>query len=234
MDVVRVLPELVQFRFAVGNAYLWRDPHGLTLIDSGLPGSAPHLARALRDLGHDPADVRRLFLTHFHEDHVGGAAGAASWGDVTVYAHRADAPFITGAAEGPVADDLEDWERELLAEVRAGMADAKPDPVRVDVELTGGEVLGDGARVIAVPGHTPGSAALYLPGPGVLFTGDTIARAPGDGRVILGVFNVDRELARESFARQAALDVRMACFGHGDPLTEDAAATLRRAAAARP
>ena len=231
MDVVHVLPGLVQFRFAVGNAYLWRDPHGLTLIDSGLPGSAPQLAQALRDLGHDPGEVRRLFLTHFHEDHIGGAAEVASWGDVTVYAHHADAPFIRGAAAGPDAGDLEDWERELLASVRAGMPDVKPDPVRVDVELSGGEVLDDGALVIAVPGHTPGSAALFLPGPGVLFTGDTIARAPDDGRVILGVFNVDRGLARESFARQAALDVRVACFGHGDPLAGDAAATLRRAAA---
>jgi len=79
-----------------------------------------------------------------------------------------------------------------------------------------------------LPGHTPGSAALYLPGPRILFAGDTIARTP-TGEVILGVFNVDRVQAIESFRRQARLDVAIACFGHGDPLTENATAKLREA-----
>jgi glyoxylase-like metal-dependent hydrolase (beta-lactamase superfamily II) len=45
-------------------------------------------------------------LTHAHQDHVGAAAEVAAWGDVTVLAHRADAPVIRGefarlAALGP-------------------------------------------------------------------------------------------------------------------------------------
>ncbi|MET0493536.1 MAG: MBL fold metallo-hydrolase [Actinoplanes sp.] len=228
MDVVELLPGLHHLRFAVGHAYVWRSDDGLTLVDAGVPGSGPEIAAALRGLGHDTADVRRLFLTHFHEDHVGGAAEVAGWGEVTVYAHRADAPFIRGETPGP-DPVLLDWERDLLAQVRSGMAKTDPDPVRVDRELTGGETLIDGAQVLAVPGHTPGSAALYLPGPGVLFTGDTIARSP-DGEVILGVFNVDRAAAIESFRLQAVLDVRVACFGHGEPLTTEATARLRGAA----
>jgi glyoxylase-like metal-dependent hydrolase (beta-lactamase superfamily II) len=52
----------------------------------------------------------------------------------------------------------------------------------------------------------------------VLFTGDTAARTP-DGALILGVFNVDRAQAINSFRLQAALDVDIACFGHGDRLS---------------
>src|SRR3954447_2583388 len=96
MDIVELSPRLHFLRFPVGHAYLWRDDDGLTLIDSGLPGSAQAIEEAVRTLGHHPADVRRLVLTHFHEDHVGGAAEVASWGDVTVHAHRAEAPFIRG------------------------------------------------------------------------------------------------------------------------------------------
>jgi glyoxylase-like metal-dependent hydrolase (beta-lactamase superfamily II) len=228
MDVVELLPRLHHLRFPVGNAYLWRGDDGLTLIDAGVPGSATEIAAAIRGLGHRTADVRRLFLTHFHEDHIGGAAEVAGWGDVTVYAHRADASFIRGEAPGPPAVLL-GWERELFEQVHAGMSPRQPDPVRVDKELAGGEVLAGDAHVVAVPGHTPGSAALFLPGPGVLFTGDTIAREPG-GEVILGVFNVDRARAIESFRTQAAFDVRIACFGHGEPLVEHAAETLRAAA----
>ncbi len=227
MDVVELTPHLHWFRFPVGHAYLWRDDDGLTLIDSGVPGSAAELAAGIERIGHRPGDVRRLFLTHFHEDHVGGAAEVTGWGPVEVYAHRADAPFIRGEAEGP-PPVLLDWERELLAQVRAGMAPQQPDPVKVDHELTGGESLA-GGRVIAVPGHTPGSVALYLPEPRVLFTGDTVARGP-DGDVMLGVFNVDRERALRSMREQAALDVDIACFGHGDPLVGGAAARLREAA----
>ena len=227
MDVIEVAPRLHWFKFAVGHAYLWQDADGLMLIDSGQPGSAAPIAEAIRDLGFQTADVRRLFLTHFHSDHIGGAAEMATWGDVTVYAHQADAPFIRGEADGP-PPVLADWERELLDQIRAGMSPQPPAPVRIDHTLHSDEVLENGARAMSVPGHTPGSAALYLPGPRILFTGDTIARTPA-GDVILGVFNVDRAQAVESFRRQSRLDVAIACFGHGDPLTEEATATLRAA-----
>ncbi|MEV4295291.1 MBL fold metallo-hydrolase [Microbispora rosea] len=231
MDVVELLPSLYFLRFPVGHVYLWRDPDGLTLIDSGLPGSAPLIADAVRSLGHAPSDVRRLVLTHFHEDHTGSAADIVAWGDVTVYAHRDDAPFVRGEAAGP-PPILSGWERELWDHVHAGMPHVPAPPVRVDRELVDGDTLdfGGGARVLAVPGHTPGSLAVHLPGPGVLFTGDTVARAP-DGQVILGVFNADPPAAVASLARQAALDVEIACFGHGEPVTEGASRLIGDTAA---
>jgi glyoxylase-like metal-dependent hydrolase (beta-lactamase superfamily II) len=96
MDVIELTPRLHFLRFPVGNAYLWRDPEGLTLIDSGPPGSASRIAEAIRGLGHDTAEVRRLVLTHFHEDHVGSAADIVTWGEVRVYAHRAAAARLPG------------------------------------------------------------------------------------------------------------------------------------------
>ena len=53
----------------------------------------------------------------------------------------------------------------------------------------------------------------------------------GDGAVAIavmcGVFNVDRAQAAASLRRIATLDVTVACFGHGEPLTHDATAELR-------
>jgi len=83
--------------------------------------------------------------------------------------------------------------------------------------------------VVAAPGHTPGSIALHLPAARVLLAGDAAARGQ-DGSVILGVFNVDRAAAIASFRRLAALDVEVACFGHGEPAVKDAAAELRAVA----
>jgi len=227
MDVVELAPDLHWFRFPVGHAYLWRGDDGLTLVDSGGPGSGAAIAAAIENLGHQTSDVRRLFLTHFHDDHVGGAAEVIGWGAVTVYAGSADAPFIRGESAGP-PPVLLDWERELLEQIRSSMSTVPAAPVRVDHELAGGETLA-GGRVLAVPGHTPGSVALYLPERRILFAGDTIARGP-DGSVMLGVFNADRERAIESFRRQAELDVDIACFGHGDPLVGNATALFKAVA----
>jgi glyoxylase-like metal-dependent hydrolase (beta-lactamase superfamily II) len=73
------------------------------------------------------------------------------------------------------------------------------------------------------------SVALHLPRHQVLFTGDAVARRQ-DGTVMCGVFNVDRAQAAASLRRIATLDVTVACFGHGEPLTHDATAELRAAA----
>ena len=79
------------------------------------------------------------------------------------------------------------------------------------------------------PFLAPGSVALYLPVHQVLFTGDAVARRP-DSKVICGVFNADRAQSAASLRRLASLDATVACFGHGEPLTHDAAAELRAAA----
>jgi glyoxylase-like metal-dependent hydrolase (beta-lactamase superfamily II) len=239
MDVIQLLPRLSFIRFPVGHAYLWSDPDGLTLIDTGLPGAGPLLRDAIRQTGHEPADLRRVVLTHFHPDHIGAAADIAgqaqvvNQGRVAVLAHQADAPFIRAAGTGP-APDLADWERPIYERVMSQLA-AQPlsalTSPRIDRELTDGDELGfgDGAVAVAVPGHTPGSVALYLPRHRVLFAGDAVARGE-DGRVICGVFNVDRAQAAQSLRRLADLDVEVACFGHGEPLTSDATAELRAAA----
>ena len=234
MELIQLTPQLHFIQFPVGHAYLWHDPDGLTLIDTGLPGSAPHISAAIHQVGHQNADVRRLVLTHFHPDHIGAAADIAGRGDVEVIAHHADAPFIRAQAAGP-PPDLADWERPLYDQVTgqatSEVAQQPPAPPRIDRELGDGDELGfgDGAVAVAVPGHTPGSVAIYLPRHQVLFTGDAAARTP-DGTVMGGVFNVNRAQAAASFRRLAGLDVAVACFGHGDPLTDDATAALRSAA----
>jgi glyoxylase-like metal-dependent hydrolase (beta-lactamase superfamily II) len=235
MDVVELIPELFFLRMPVGHVYLWRDPDGLTLIDAGAPGCAAMIGEAIRELGHHPSDVRRLVITHAHVDHVGGAAEIASWGAVSVLAHRAEAPVIRGQVQAP-PPNLADWERPLLAHASAQLSASTAAPVRVDRELDDDEPVdfGGGAVTVGVPGHTAGSIALYLPGPRVLFTGDVMARDPrsrdAQAPVIPGLFNVDAAEAAVSFKRLAALDAEIACFGHGEPITRGAAARMQAAA----
>ena len=54
MELIQLTPQLHQIRLPVGHAYLWHDPDGLTLVDTGLPGSATLIAAAIRQAGYQP------------------------------------------------------------------------------------------------------------------------------------------------------------------------------------
>jgi glyoxylase-like metal-dependent hydrolase (beta-lactamase superfamily II) len=225
MDFIEVTPRLHMLRHQVGSVYVWADGDELTLVDTGTAGGADEIAAALRTLGRELADVRRVVLTHFHEDHAGNAAEIRARSGAEVLAHRLEAPVVRGEAEGepPV---LRDWERPVLA----GLPRLPPAaPAVVDRELEDGDRLefGGGAEVVWAPGHTAGSIAVHLPEHGVLFTGDTAANVR---RVMPGAFHADPGRAAASFLRLAALDAEVVCFGHGDPLASGGAAAMRAAA----
>jgi glyoxylase-like metal-dependent hydrolase (beta-lactamase superfamily II) len=55
-------------------------PHadGIVLVDTGLPGSAADIGKALGRMGATWADVSDILLSHDHPDHVGGLAEVAA------------------------------------------------------------------------------------------------------------------------------------------------------------
>lgn len=227
MELTRVRPELYMITLDFGTAYLWRDGDGtLTLVDTGIAGSADAVEAAVRAAGADPAALRTAVLTHHHQDHAGSAAELARRWGTEVVAHRLDAPVIRGerAAAPPV---LSPFEQELWD----GLPPLPPaPPCEVHREVEDGDRLdfGGGAVVVHVPGHTDGSIAIHLPAPGVLFTGDAVANV--GGRTMLGVFNTDPARAADALRRLAELPVETAVFGHGDPIATGASAALRAAA----
>lgn len=225
MEVVELLPRLHLIKPVFGQVYVWQDGSQLTMVDTGVPGSQADLAAAFAELGYRRTDLRRVVVTHGHEDHAGSVAAVREWGNVEVLAHRADSPIVRGERARP-RPDLTAAEQPLYDQVTANMPDIPPGPV--DTELDDGDVIdfGDGANVIATPGHTDGSIAIWLLGPRVLFTGDVVAN--GSAGLMLGPFNTDRPRARESVARLAGTPAEVVCFGHGGPLVDEAGAAAWR------
>lgn len=229
-DLQPLAPTVFRLRIDGGpahllNSYLVLDDDGVTLVDTGWSDSAPVVESALHALGRRRDDVRRVVLTHFHEDHAGAAAEIAGWGDVQVIAGVPEADVVRGAVTGPLPR-LTAAERAIHPE--SSEPPAAP-PCRVDLEVSDGDVLpvGGEARVLLLPGHTPGSLALHLPRLDTVLTGDTVAEL--DGEVVLGVFDVDRDETRRSALRIAATGAGTAGFGHGEAVLHDAARLVREA-----
>jgi len=230
MGVEQLTGSLYRLLLGPFQAYLWRDADGVTLVDTGAADAGAEIALALDELGLAPTDITRVVLTHFHDDHAGGAREIREWAGAEVIAHTADVPYLTGKVLGP-EPNIPDDQRDLMERLARRVPPAPP--VTIDRTVTEGDVLpfGDGAHVIATPGHTAGSIALYLPEHRLLFTGDTVAEHLG--RVILGPFNVDNAQAVQSMRRLTELDVEVALFGHGEPALHGARTLLRQAAAAQ-
>jgi len=144
------------------------DDGSVTLVDCGLRRAPARIVAGLRAVGRHPGDVRRIVLTHAHTDHAGGAAEMAARTGAVVAVHEADAAAVE-AGRHPRYD----------ASLRAGrllqrLPGGAFPPVAVDERLTGDEVLDGGLRVVATPGHTPGSICLLHELTATLIVGDTL------------------------------------------------------------
>lgn len=229
-DLLELTPRLFRLRVPGGaahllNAYLWLQNGDVTLIDTGWKDSAQLISRSLEALGVRRSALRRIVLTHFHEDNAGAASALTTWSDVEVVAGAPDAPYLRGAQLGPLP--------KLTAKEAAihppGDTPPQGPPCRVDRTVASdGWLDGTGsARVLMLPGHTPGSIGLHLPAEDAVITGD--AAAEFHGQVILGVFNVDREAAAQALGTIGATEANIACFGHGEAIRSHGAALVAAA-----
>lgn len=72
-----------------------------TLVDTGdaYPSTEEELREGLAGLGIGFADVERILLTHWHEDHTGLAGAIQTESGATVRVHEGDAPLVAGDSE---------------------------------------------------------------------------------------------------------------------------------------
>jgi glyoxylase-like metal-dependent hydrolase (beta-lactamase superfamily II) len=83
-----------------------------------------------------------------------------------------------------------------------------------------------GLRTIHIPGHCAGQIALLWPQHGgVLFAADACSNMMGLGWS-LGYEDFKR--GKRSLSKLADLDFRIACFGHGKPIMNDASLKFRQ------
>ena len=82
---------VIELKYSGTNTYLVRGTDGSILFDTGWAGSFPQFCRTLGEAGATVQEIRYLFISHFHPDHMGIAQEIADCGVkiVTVDVQRA-------------------------------------------------------------------------------------------------------------------------------------------------
>jgi glyoxylase-like metal-dependent hydrolase (beta-lactamase superfamily II) len=201
------------------NAWHLRGRDSDLLIDCGLGITA--LTPMLRErFDREPV----LVLTHAHLDHMGSAHEFAE-----VWAHpleQAGDP-APGSLHGPVLAAELDLNGPLppllltaLPHTGYQPAAYRVQPTTVTRALTDGDIVDLGDRTLTVlhlPGHSPGSIALFDPADGTLFSGDVIY----DGGLLDSLPGSDPKAYARSLRRLCDLPVHVTHAGHGPSFDRD-------------
>lgn len=171
------------------------ESEGCYLIDSGVAGSEEIISEYMKHIGRELSEIKGIFLTHAHPDHIGGAAKLKALTGCRIYA---------SAGERRWMEDLDLQYRER--------------PIPNFYELTGTEsilvdmVAADGdiicleehlqMEVISTSGHSMDALSFLLQEKGVVFTGDAI---PVEGDIPI---YIDDKKSIESLERLGRLSDR--------------------------
>ena len=198
------------------NMWLVRGRERDLLVDCGL-GVAPlrtALNPALSVSDRDPV----LVLTHAHLDHMGSAH---EFDDCWAHPAEPVGNPPPGSLFGPALGAELGLDEALPPLLISALPDPAYDPAGYRLQpaavtrtLLDGDVVDPGGRpltVLHLPGHTPGSIALFDPVDGSLFSGDVIY----DGELLDSIVGADVAQYRSSLLRLKSLPIRVVRPGHG-------------------
>jgi glyoxylase-like metal-dependent hydrolase (beta-lactamase superfamily II) len=200
---------------------LLENEDGWTLVDTGVESSPDRIREALSALGSGPEDLKRIFLSHHHDDHIGGLKGIREWApDAEVGATEYEALVVSGKL--PPAPPS----NPVLRRMVQGMS-VPTSPV--EKILREGD-LASGFRIVSTPGHTLGHASLLRDSDGLLFTADAFGCLPRKVRVgLVKALCTDPPMARRSARKLLGERFATVVMGHGPVLRSDARTRLERA-----
>jgi glyoxylase-like metal-dependent hydrolase (beta-lactamase superfamily II) len=216
----QVVPSVYAIQLGVVNAFLI-EGHDLTLVDTGSPGSAPQIVKAVESLGRSPRDIRHILVTHSHPDHAGGLAELKRITGAAAYMHPLAAEVVRGEEPSRCVQSAPGAVNRILHRIFIPKPPWRIPPALVEHEVYDGDVLDCTGHIeaIHIPGHCAGQLAFvyhYRPNNGaLLFVADAASNMRGLG---LSLVYEDIQCGLRSLAKLAGMRFEVACFGHGDSI----------------
>jgi glyoxylase-like metal-dependent hydrolase (beta-lactamase superfamily II) len=149
---------IVRIKGSISNCYLLLAEKPV-LIDTGAPGDLKRILAGLKAHKVDIKDLALILLTHGHSDHAGCAAELKRRSGAQVALHTGDAELVREGRNGVLAV------RDILGRILRPFVDEQFEAFEPDLIFRDGfslEAYGIRGRVLATPGHTPGSASVVL------------------------------------------------------------------------
>lgn len=196
------------------HAYIIGDPStgDQTLVDAGLMGKGQYKIEAIIRDGIDPTAIKRVIMTHTHLDHIGclqEILKVIPKAELWVHSEEAE-PLEQGDERTVYGMDMFQQMCQTQYGIEPGVF-----RFRVDRKLEGGESLEIGGmswQVLHIPGHSPGSIALYNAEEKTLIAGDTVYADYAIGRFDL--HGASGPQLRDSILSLADLEVKVLLPGH--------------------
>ena len=236
---MEIAPSIRRFGPGLVNSYLLEEQGGVTIVDAGAPGYWSELPRELAAMGRTLDDVRAVVLTHAHSDHIGFAERIRKERGVPIRVHVDDVPLTRKPATPKFSGTIHPLAalRFIAFALTHGMA--RIPPILEVGTFSDGETIDvpGRPRVIHVPGHSEGSAALHIASRDTIFIGDAFVMLDvmsGAAGPRMSPFNADIRRAYSSLERLDGVDARLVLPGHGAPWTSGLASALARVRAAGP
>lgn len=166
MKVIQLSEHIFKLEFWCGltiSTWIVKDKNNVYLIDTGMAHMVNKQLAFARKLG----EVKAIFLTHGHSDHIGGCEKIVKKLEVPVYAHQRELNYINNEVPYPGRKKIENTKLK-----------GKVNPLTID----NNHILHNCSSIQAflTPGHSPGHVAYYHRDDNVFIAGDLFREKKGD------------------------------------------------------